>query len=172
MTVDDQDTPIHRISRVEEREKLLAEAMAHAEAQEAQYKVIPADDPLTGLWKTPLALVVFLIAGVVGVFPPEWVAGPPIPSVQSSDLERGLRAAIYLQATQVNVFRLRNARLPHDLAELPVRMPGLRLVNSNNRVFQILARTPDGELLVYDSAHPSPSFASTSSGWMPPEDQP
>lgn len=165
MAIDDPDLPVHRISRVEEREKLLAEAMAHAEAQEAQYKVIPADAPLTGLWKTPLALLIFLLAGVAGAFPPGWLAGPPLPSIQDGDVERGLRAAVYLQATQVHVFRLRNDRLPDDLGELPMRLPGLQLVKSNNRVYQILGRRPGGALLVYDSAHPSPAFASTAAGW-------
>ena len=146
--------------------------MAHAEAQEAQYKVIPADDPVTGIWKTPLALLIFLLAGVAGVFPPDWAAGAPLPSVQEGDLERGLRAAIYIQTEQVDVFRVRNDRLPDGLADLPVPLPGLSLVKSNNRVYQILGRRPGGEILVFDSAHPTPGFASTATGWAPREDAP
>lgn len=165
MSPEDQDPPVHRISRIEEREKLLAEAMAHAEAQEAQYKVIPADAPLVGRWKTPVALMVFVAAGLVGLFPPSWVAGPPLATVQDGELERGVRVSIALQALQVEVFRLRNDRLPDDLAEVPGRFADLRLVKSNNRVFQIVGRRPGGETLVYDSAHPSPAFAGAEAFW-------
>ncbi|HKJ02882.1 MAG TPA: hypothetical protein VJ997_10520 [Longimicrobiales bacterium] len=165
MNVDDRDLPIHEMSRVEERERLLAETLAHAEAQEAQYRVLPADEPRYRRGKTVVALLLFVVAAVLWVAPPRWVAGPPPPSAELGDLERGLRAAVYLQATQVEVYRLRNGRLPEELSELPTHLPGLSLVRSNSRVFQILGRRPGGEVLVYDSAHPSPGFASAASGW-------
>jgi hypothetical protein len=165
MNVDDGDPPVPGMSRVEDRERLLAETMAHAEAHEAQYRVLPADGPTWGRGKASVALFIFVVAAVLWVAPPRWVAGPPPPSAQEGDLERGLRAAVYLQATQVEVYRLRNGRLPDDLADLPTRLPGLSLVRSNSRVFQILGQRPGGEVLVYDSAHPSPGFASAASGW-------
>ena len=165
MGVDDQEPPVHRISRIEGRERLLAEAMAHAEAHEAQFRVLPASEPLHGRWKTPLALLILVVSGLFAAFPPERIAGPLPPSVQQGDLELGLRAAVYLQASQVEVFRLRTGRLPESLAELPTHLPGLRLVRSNNRVYQIVGRRPGGGVVVYDSAHPARGFAAAASGW-------
>ncbi|HSG09200.1 MAG TPA: hypothetical protein VLA36_12640 [Longimicrobiales bacterium] len=165
MNEDDRDHQVPRVSKVEERERLLAQAMAHAEALDAQFRVLPAGDPRHGAWKSPLALLFFLLAVVVAVAPPSWVAGPPPPSIQEQELERGLRAAIYLQALQVEAFRARTGRLPEDLAELPTPAPGLSLVRSNTRVFQISGRRPGGAMLVYDSAHPEPEFAAAGAAW-------
>jgi hypothetical protein len=152
------DTPVHRVSRVEDRERLLAEALAHAEAQEAQYKVLPADEPVHGKWKTPLAVALLALAAWVALSPPHWIAGIDAPRPNPMETERGLRAAIWLQAHQVEVFRLREGRLPEHLSELPAQMPGLTLVRSNNRVYQIRGRRPDGGLLLFDSAQPAPAF--------------
>jgi len=165
MNEDYKDLPVLRVSKVEERERLLAQTMAHAEALDAQFRVVPAGDRSSGAWKSPLALLLFLLAGAVAVVPPSWVAGPPPPSIQEQDLERGLRASIYLQAVQVEAFRARTGRLPEDLAEFPTPAPGLRLVRSNTRVFQISGRRPGGDMMVYDSAHPDPEFAAAAAGW-------
>lgn len=159
LTAEDPDQPVHRVSRVEDRERLLAEALAHAEAMEEQYRVIPADEPLVGRWKTPLATLGFVVAALVAIFPPAWLAGPPAPVPTPGEVDRGLRAAMYLQVQQVEAFRAREGRLPETLSELPSRIPGLRLVRSNNRVYQLRARRGDGSVLIYDSAQPSPSFA-------------
>ena len=164
MSDEEPDLPVYRISKVEDRERLLAQAMAHAEAQEAQYKVIPADAPLRGRWKSPLAWGVFCLAAVVALFPPGWLAGRPAPTPTAGEWDRGVRAAVYLQAQQVEAFRLREGRLPDTLDELPAQIPGLAFVKSNNRVYQIRARRLDGTLVVYDSALPSTAF-SAAAGW-------
>jgi len=161
------DAPVHHISRVEDRQRILAEALAHVEAQEEQYKLIPLDEPVRGRWKAPTAYLVFAVAIWLLVLPPRWIAGADAPRPSEGDMDRGLRAAMYLQAQQVEVFRLAEGRLPTDLFELPTRIPGLTLVRSNNRVFQIRARRPDGSLLVYDSAQPSPTFEAAAP-WRPP----
>lgn len=162
---DDPDDPTERISRVEERQRILDAAMAHAETQEAHYKVIPADERIHRRWKRPLAFVILVLAGALAAFPPAWIGGASPPSIQEEDLERGLVAAVYLQALQVEVFRLRNGRLPDDLAEVPSHLPGLQFVRSNSRVYQILGRRPGGEVLIYDSAQPAPDFAAATSEW-------
>jgi hypothetical protein len=143
---------------VEDRERLLAETLAHAEAQEAQYKVLPADEPDHGRWKAFLAAVLLVLAVWIALTPPRWIAGAAAPVPTAGQQDRGVRAAIWLQSRQVEVFRLREGRLPEHLSELPVQMPGLTLVRSNNRVFQIRGRLADGELLVFDSGQPSPAF--------------
>lgn len=171
VTDPDPDTPVHRISRVEDRERLLAEALAHAEAQEAHYRVLPADEPLRGRWKTPLALVILALAAWVAVAPPRWIAGADAPRPTAGDRDRGLRAAIWMQARQVEVFRLREGRLPEHLSEVPAQMPGLTLVRSNNRVYQIRGRMRDGGLVVFDSAQPSPAFQAAAP-WLAPRGSP
>lgn len=159
------DLPVYRISKVEDRERLLAEAMAHAEAQEAQYQVLPAGEPLRGRWKAPAAWAVFGLAAVVALFPPGWLVGRPSPTPTDGDWDRGVRAAVYLQAQQVEAFRLREGRLPDSLDELPAQMRGVTFVKSNNRVYQLRARRPDGSLVVYDSAIPAASFQAAA-GWI------
>lgn len=152
------DTPVYKISRVEDRDRLLAEALAHAEAQEAQYKVLPADEPVYGRWKSPVAVLVLALAAWVALAPPGWLAGADAPRPTEGERDRGLRAAIWMQACQVEVFRVREGRLPSHLSELPVQMTGLTLVRSNNRVYQLRGRRENGSLLVFDSARPSPAF--------------
>ena len=161
------DTPVHRISRVEDRERILAEALAHAEAQDTQYKVLPPSEPVRGRWKTPVAVAVFVLAAGVGLFRPGWLAGRDAPRPTEGDRDRGLRAAVLLQAQQVEVFRLREGHLPAHLSELQARLPDLILVRSNNRVYQIRGRGPDGALVVYDSSRPSPAFAAAAAWPIP-----
>jgi len=156
---DDPDLPVHSISRVEDRERLLAEALAHAEALEEQYKVVPIEPAdLSGRWKAPLATALFVLAAVLGFFPPAWLTGPPAPGPTEGEHDRGLRAAIWLQAQQVEAFRLRHGRLPASLAEVPGSMAGLTMVRSGNRAYQIRGRGEDGEVVLFDSARPAPAF--------------
>ena len=158
MTDPKPEPPVHRISRVEDRDRILAEALAHAEAQDSQYKVLPPSEPVRGQWKTPVAVAAFVVAAWIGLFPPGWLAGRDAPRPTTGDLDRGLRAAVFLEAQQVEVFRLREGRLPTHLSELPAQFADLILVRSNNRVYQIRGRRTDGVLVVYDSSHPSPAF--------------
>ena len=48
-----------------------------------------------------------------------------------------------------------------------VRIPGIRFVRSNNRVYQLVAARPNGRALVYDSARPDPEFEDVENGWDP-----
>lgn len=158
MSTDDPDLPVHAISRVEDRERLLAEALAHVEELEEQYKVIPADPTPRGRWKVPVALTLLGLAVILALAPPSWLAGTPDAVPTESQWERGLRAAMLLQAVQVEAFRAREGRLPAHLSELPSPLPGLSLVRSSPRVYQIIGRRPDGSTVIYDSARPSPAF--------------
>ena len=76
-------------------------------------------------------------------------------------------AALQLQARQIEVFRARHGRLPRTLDEVPVRIPGIRFVRSNGRVYQLVAARPNGRALVYDSARPDPEFEDVENGWDP-----
>jgi len=166
LTPEDPDVPADSISRVEDRERILADVLAHAEAQEAQYKTLPAAEPVGGRWKLAVASLLFALAAWVALVPPAWVAGAAAPLPTEGDQERGLRAAIYLQAQQVEAFKLREGRLPSHLSELPVEFTGLTLVRSNNRVYQIRGLRPDGVVVVYDSGRPSPAFEAAAASWI------
>lgn len=151
MAIDEPEAKKLRVSSPEARERLLAEALAHAEQQDAQYKRMLPSEAASGQWKASLSLVVFALAAYVALAPPPWLvsdAPPPSPA----QLERGARAALSLQAAQIEVFQLRSGRTPANLGELPAALSGIRYVRSNNRVYQLVAAGPDGEAIIYDSA--------------------
>ncbi len=163
--IEDLDPPAQRISSPEDRSRLLAEAIAQAEALEAHYLHPSPESRRTGQWKGPLALVVLMLAAYVSLAPPPWLAGGPPPQVSSAELGRGVVAALQMQARQIEVFQARHGRLPRTLDEVPVRIPGVRFVRSNSRVYQLVAARPNGQALVYDSAKPDPEFEDVENGW-------
>ncbi len=165
MSDPERNPPILETSPEEEREHLLAEALAHANAQEEAFRRPMLEAERTGRWKTPLSILIFLFAGYVAVSPPSWVVPAAAPILDRGTLERGARAALYLQAREIEAYRVLRGRLPVSLDELPARVSGVRFIRSDNRVFQLVGRRPDGSSLVYDSAHPAPDFASVAAGW-------
>jgi hypothetical protein len=166
----DDDTPEDEASRVsdaEERARLLAETMAHATAQDAEYRRIPMDPGRrTSVWKGLTSTALVMAALLLLLAPPGWLTGPPLPSLTPLDLERGLRAVLFLQAEEIEAFHFREGRLPRSLGELDRPFPGLRYVRSNNRVYQLVALRPDGTVLVYDSAHPTPQARGLARRWL------
>ncbi len=166
MSPNDLDPPTDRASRAEERERLVAEVAAIAETKDIQFQRLPPGPTKRGGWKMPVALVLFLLAVSVAAFPPRWLAGEATPSPTSDELQRGLRAALYLQAEQVEVFRSREGRLPRALDEVSVRIPGIRFVRSNSRVYQLVGFLTDGDPVVYDSARPTDEFDAVAAGWL------
>lgn len=165
MEIEDLDPPTERISSPEDRSRLLAEAIAHAENREARYRQLPPVRRRGGQWKVLLAFIVLMLAGYIGLAPPAWLAGGPLPQVSSAERGRGVVAALQMQARQIEVFQARHGRLPRTLDEVPVRIPGVRFVRSNSRVYQLVAARPDGRALVYDSAKPDPEFEEVENGW-------
>ncbi len=166
MRLDDQDLPVHRISRVADRKRLLAEALAHSEQQDRRHR-IRFPDPRGGRWKTPTALAILVVAALLSAFPPVWTPLALPPSAPGPvDREWGLRVVLYLQARQIEVFRAREGRLPASMAEVPVRAAGLRFIRSNGRVYQLVAQRSDGSSLVYDSAHPAPGLEHGVRAWL------
>ena len=163
MKIEDLDEPTRDISSAEDRGRLIAEAIAHAETSEARYR--QPGGRRTGQWKGPLALSLLVIAGYIGLVPPPWLAGRPLPQVSSAERERGVAAALQIQARQIEVFQARHGRLPRTLDEVPARVAGVRFVRSNSRVYQLVAARPNGRALVYDSAKPGPEFEGVENGW-------
>ena len=165
MSIPDKEPPTYQISSPKDREQIVAEVVAHAALQEAQYKQPLSDPAPPGRWKGPLALAVLFVAGLLAAFPPGWAGSRPS-RLTDEDRLRGLRAAIHIQAQQLDAFRAREGRLPGSLEELELAVPGMRYVRSNNRVYQLVATGPDGRNLVYDSAQPAAEFAAVASEWI------
>lgn len=153
-------------STPELRDRLLAQALAHAETQDARYRVPFSDSRRSGRWKASIATILFLVAGAVAVAPPTW-ARPESPArIGPASREHSTRLALLLQAQQVDAYRIRFQRIPASLDELPIHLPGVRLVRSN-RAYQLVAYAGDGQRIVYDSSDPDPSFAGLEPVWLP-----
>lgn len=165
MHPDDHEPPVHRISRVEDRARVLAEALAHVEVQDAQYRLPMEPAERQPRWKPVAAVALFFLAGYLAFFPPVILTGARPGSVPAGERARGVRAALFLQAQQIEAYRLEHGQLPQSLQEVRVRFPGMEFVRSNSRVFQLVARRPDGEPIVYDSARPAPGVAALAIPW-------
>lgn len=135
----------------DERERVLAEALAHAEARDARYRT--PRPPRRGAWKGPVAVLIVLVAGVVLAVPPRILRGPQEAGLSPALRAQGARVALYLQAQEIEAFRLRRSRLPETLEEV-ARVPGVRWIRSNSRVYQVVTTGPDGRLVVYDAPNP------------------
>jgi len=160
VTIEDLDGPAYDISSQEDRQRLLAEALAHADMQDTQYRQPLPETVRTGQWKSMLALILLALAGYLAQFPPTWLAGPGLPRVADTDRVAGAVAALTLQAEQIRVYQHRNGSLPSSLEVMPNYVSGLRYVRSNNRVFQLIAPRPGGGVLIYDAARPDDRFKS------------
>lgn len=153
----DDDIPVLDLSTEEDREAVLAEALAHAEIREAQYRQPLPETRRPGAWKAPLALVLLLLSAYLVAAPPRWLAGPPPPALGEADMAEGIGAALALQAAQVEVFRLEHGRLPGSQEELTPGVPGVTLVPSGARQYQLFTFDRDGNRVVFDPARPGRS---------------
>lgn len=154
----DLDAQPAELSKPEERDRLIAQALAHAEAQDARYRQPMPGAGQAGRWKSLFAMVVFLISGYVAVAPPSWTLGDQAPRVTEGDQVRGVRFTLLLQAEEIETFRALNQRLPESLNELSVQLPGIRFVRSGPRAYQLFGFSSGGERIVYDPASPDVEF--------------
>lgn len=148
----------------EERDRLLAAALAHVEMQDAIYRV-PLESGASRRWKGLIATAVFLMALFLAGLPPAFLvpeAPAPLTVAERAD---GIRMALIMQAEQIEAFQARAGRLPTSLTEVETALPGIRFVRSSNRLYQLIAYTSQGDAVVYDSASPDPSFAATEEVW-------
>lgn len=149
----------------EDRDRLLAAALAHVEMQEAIYRV-PTESGTPRRWKAVIAATFFVMALFLIGLPPSFLVPAPPPQLTTAERLRGVRVALLLQAQQIEAFHARTQRLPASLAEVPTSLPGIRFVRSNDRLYQLIAYTPDGEAIVYDSAAPDRAFESVAASWI------
>ena len=154
-----------QLSTPETRSRLLAEAVAHAEAKEARYRVPLAEPGAELRWKAPLALALFLAAALVAVAPPAWVVPPPTAQIDAADRLDGIRVALLLQAQQVEAFRAREQRLPDSLDDVGVRLADIRFIRSGSRAYQLVGYTQRGEAVVYDPSDPGAAFEGLAASW-------
>jgi type II secretory pathway pseudopilin PulG len=115
------------VSDPEERDRLLAAALAYAEMQEARYRV-SADTGAGRRLKGSLATVLFLLALLILARPPTLLVPAALPVASEAEQLRGARIALLLQAQQIEAFRSRENRLPESLAELDNPLPDVRVV--------------------------------------------
>jgi hypothetical protein len=148
-------------SSPEERDRLIAEALAHAESRDLSYRP-PPEAPVVR-WKGAAAALTALLGAALLVVPPGWLRGAPLPSVPPEARELGVRVTLLMQAQEVEAYRQRNQRLPDRLDDLGATMPGLRFVRSNDRVYQLVAYGPDGRAVVYDSTRPTADLGASAS---------
>lgn len=154
------------VSSPDERDRLLAAALAHVEMQEAIYRV-PTESTTTRHWKGLIAAGVFLLAAFLAVLPP----GPLVPAgpepLSDAHRLRGIRTALLVQAEQIEAFRVREDRLPDSLGEVDTALPDIRFVRSSDRLYQLVAYTSGGDAIIYDSAAPDPAFEDIESPLLP-----
>ena len=161
----DEDVPLIDLGAMPDRESVLADAMAHASLHESKYRLPPSDTKQTAVWKTPVAMIVFMLSAYLLAFPPQWMTGDGLPSIDSRTRENGARAALFLQAQQIEAFRITRGRLPGSLEEVQGSVKGIRFVRSSSRVFQLVVPGEDGINIIYDSSRPVEEFAGAAAAW-------
>ena len=164
MSETDDDAP-EGVTPDEERERILAEVLAHTALRDRAYGRTPEARRVRALWKLPVVAALLAAAAYLTVRPPAWAtAAAPAPPA-AAEVERGLRSSLLLQAREIEVFRSLRGRLPRSLAEAERRLPGVRYIRSGSRAYQLTARAPDGSVLVYDSVRPDPRFQALARSW-------
>lgn len=150
----------------EDRDRLLAAALAHVEMQDAVYRVTGAKDRQSSRWKGAAAALLFVIAMTLAIQPPAWVTPGAPASLSATDRLEGVRLTLLLQVQQIEAYRAREGRLPDSLSEVAITLPDVRFVRSNNRVYQLVAYAPNGEPVLYDSAAPATWFRDLTARWI------
>jgi len=148
------------------RDRLLAEALAHAEHKEARYRVPYDDRDRTRAWKGLIIVTSLALAGVLATFPPAWVRPEPTATLTVAERQRSLRTALLLQAQQIDAYRIEHLALPPSLDTLPARLPGVRYARTGNRAYQLITYEADGRAVVYDSADPIAPFDAIATTWV------
>lgn len=145
----------------EDRDRLLRAALAHVEMQEAVYRV-PTETSTRRRRSAGVTAAVLVVALWVAVAPPAILVPPSAPGVDTADRIEGVQTALWLQVQQIEAFRVENGRLPDELSELRYPLAGMTYVRSSSRLYQVVARAPDGSPISYDSASPDPVFVEIS----------
>jgi hypothetical protein len=151
-------------SSPQERDRLIAEALADAEARDLGYR--PPSSLPPRRWKGATASIGLLLAVVLLLAPPAWLRGEPAPGVPVEARELGAYVVLHLQAQDIEAYRRRHQRLPARLDDVGAALPGLRFVRSNERVYQLVAHGSRRRVVVYDSTRPAPEIQEQATGFL------
>lgn len=155
MSSEDQVRPFHAKdeARGQEAAEAVAAVLKHAAAKDeaAHAKPRPKKQPK---WMLPVGVNLAVLAVYLLLAPPAWVTvnpvAPPDPAIQLD----GISTALYMQAQQIQQYRIDNGRLPASLADVASVGPtveGVEYVRNGTEHFQLVATVGD-QAVVYDSA--------------------
>jgi hypothetical protein len=151
----------------EQRDRLLAAALAHVEMQDAVYRVRTSSGLSRSRLKATSTYILLVVALIVAIVPPGFIVPAQPTRVTNADREYGIRVAMVLEAQQIEAFRVETQRLPDSLEEVPNGLPGIRFVKSGARLYQLIAYLPSGEAIVYDSEALTADFQRIARVWAP-----
>lgn len=122
----DQIKPFHakEVATGQETADVVAAVLKHAAERDeaAKKKTAPKAQPI---WMLPLGLMLSVLAGFLLVAPPAWVVVNPIAPPADEEVLQDRRAAVYLNASRIEGYRMTNGRLPQTLAEAGIDVEGL-----------------------------------------------
>lgn len=150
----------------QERDRLVRSAGAQADMQDAVYRVSAYLDRTRGRRKGLIGLVLCAVAIGIAIRPPGWVVPPEGAQLTEADHLYGVRVTLLLQAQQIEAFREREERLPTSLAEVTVTFPRVSFARLDNQLYQLVAYTPDGDAVLYDSTAPGSEFLRIRATWI------
>lgn len=159
MSSEDPVRPYHAKpeAKGQETADAVAAVMKHAaDRDQAARKKKPP--PKQAKWMLPLGINLAVFAVYLLIAPPAWVTLDPIEGPDVATQEQSLRVAMFLQAQQIEAYRLENGQLPRSLAELS-REPMSERVEyvPRGNAFQLVG-TVGESALVYDSTADNSEF--------------
>lgn len=159
MSSEDSVRPYHAKpeAKGQEAADAVAAVMKHAADREqaAKRKKPPKKQ---AKWMLPLGINLAVFAVYLLIAPPAWVTIDPIQGPDLAAQEQSLRVAMFLQAQQIEAYRVENGELPRTLADLsrdPVSERVEYVPRGNS--FQLVA-TLGESALVYDSTADNSEF--------------
>ncbi|MFQ5538484.1 MAG: hypothetical protein ACE5GJ_13655 [Gemmatimonadota bacterium] len=162
MTSDDQIRPYHAKGAGEETADVVAAVLQHAAEREksAHAKPPPKKQPK---WMLPLGINLSVLALYLLIAPPSFVTMNPIEGPDQASQEESMRVAMWLQAQQIEKYRIDHGRLPETVAELGRTLPQGMEYHRTGDSFQLIGVVGDTPV-VYDSSQPQGDFEGVVAG--------
>ncbi len=161
MTSEDPVRPFHAKgptsteARGQEAADAVAAVMKHAAERDAAAR--EKSRPKTpSRWALPVGINLAVLALYLLVFTPQWVTVDPIPAPDPVTRAQDLRLAMYIQAKQIEAYRIENGRLPATLADAGVVVPGVDYVPQGTTY--LLIATAGETVLRYESSQSADDF--------------
>ena len=156
MSSEDQVRPYHAKdeARGQEAADAVAAVLKHAAERQkaADEKPRPKKQPK---WMLPVGANLGVLALYLLIAPPSWVVLDPVEGPPAAQQVDGLRMAMFLQATRIEDYRIRNGRLPSRLEDAGSAASGVEYRVVGDTQYQLVATAAD-QALLYDSSGQSP----------------